>query len=54
MATKAYAFKVEMLVQILSKSDDVEEVRAQLDQQGGFVSARTVEFLGATEVQSEL
>lgn len=47
--TTCYTFKVSMTVQVLSE-DDADAARAQLDQNGGFVSEREVELVDFTAI----
>lgn len=44
--TKAYTFKVEMIVEIFAKDED--SAKAQLDEKGGYVAERNVELLATT------
>ena len=46
--TKAYTFKVEMIVEIFAK--DEEAALAQLNEKGGYVTERTVELLSTTHL----
>lgn len=44
--TKAYTFKVEMIVEIFAKDEDI--AKAQLDEKGGYITERNVELLAST------
>lgn len=44
--TKAYTFKVEMVVEIFAKDEDT--AKAQLDEKGGYVTDRNVELIATT------
>lgn len=55
--TKAYTFKVEMVVEIFAKEEEI--ARAQLDEKGGYITERNVELLATTplprpDVEAEL
>jgi len=49
--TNVYTFQVNMTVEILSESP--REAREKLDQQGGYISSRSVRLKSTTELKSE-
>lgn len=49
--TNAYMFTVTMLVQVIAPTKDM--ARLKLDQEGGYVSKRTVEFVRSIELYKD-
>ena len=46
--TSCFTYKVEMIIQILA--DNEATARAQLDEKGGYVTARKVTFMDSVQV----
>lgn len=49
--SKVYTYAVNLVVQIISESDEAE-AREALDKNGGYVTKRTVKLLNVTEIDA--